>query len=83
MKIYMEEMQDEYGNTIKSTEELLAEVERLNEEGLDDDDVIGSMDVEALYPSLDIDFTVDKVCEIIYGSSVRYVCCCESTQPGP
>ena len=55
-----------------STEELLAEVERLNGDGLDDDDVIGSMDVEALYPSLDIDFTVDKVCEVIYGSSVRY-----------
>ena len=55
-----------------STEELLAEVKRLNEEGLDSDDIIGSMDVEALYPSLDIDFTVDKVCELLYESTVEY-----------
>ena len=45
-----------------STEELLAEVEKLNRDGeLNDMDIIGSMDVEALYPSLDIDFTVEKV----------------------
>ena len=55
-----------------STEELLAEVKRVNEEGLDGTDVIGSMDVEALYPSLDIDFTIDKVCELLYESSVEY-----------
>ena len=42
-----------------STEELIAEVERLNNEGVDDLDIIGSMDVEALYPSLDIDFTTE------------------------
>ena len=49
-----------------STEELLAEVERVNEEGLDEMDIIGSADVEALYPSLDIDFTIDKVCELLH-----------------
>ena len=55
-----------------STEELLAEVEKLNEEGLDDTMIIGSMDVEALYPSLDIDFTIEKVCELMYESSAKY-----------
>ena len=55
-----------------STEELIAEVERVNDEGLDELDVIGSMDVEALYPSLDIDFTIEKVCELLYESSVEY-----------
>ena len=30
------------------------------------------MDVEALYPSLDIDFTVEKVCELLYESSVKF-----------
>ncbi len=44
-----------------STEELLAEVDKMNDEGIGDGYMIGSFDVEALYPSLDIDFTVDKV----------------------
>ena len=55
-----------------STEELLAEVGRLNDEGLDELDIVGSMDVIALYPSLDIDFTIQKVCEVLYESPVRY-----------
>ena len=55
-----------------STEELLAEVNIINDEGaLDDTYIVGSMDVEALYPSLDIEFTVDKVCELLYDSSVN------------
>ena len=55
-----------------STEELLAEVDRINEEGrIDNTFIVGSMDVEALYPSLDIEFTVDKVCELLYESSVK------------
>ena len=53
-----------------STEELLAEVARINEQGLDETDIIGSMDVEALYPSLDINFTIDKVCELMHESNV-------------
>ena len=31
-----------------STEGLLAEVERINQEGIEEDDVVGSPDVEAL-----------------------------------
>ena len=55
-----------------STEELLAEVDRINEEGIIDNTfIVGSMDVEALYPSLDIGFTVDKVCELLYESDVK------------
>ena len=53
-----------------SREELLVEVERVNREGLDDRDIVGSADVEALYPSLDIEFTVDKVCEMVRESKV-------------
>ena len=33
--------------------------------------VVGSADVKALYPSLDIDFTVDKVCEVFDDSDVK------------
>ena len=32
--------------------------------------VIGSTDVVALYPSLDIDFTIDKVCKIFFESNI-------------
>ena len=56
-----------------STEELLAEIEELNKGGrLNESDIIGSMDVEALYPSLDIDFTVEKVCEMLHDSKVTF-----------
>ena len=53
-------------------EELLAEVGRVNIEGIDELDIIGSMDVVALYPSLDIDFTIEKVCEVLQEISVKY-----------
>ena len=54
-----------------STEELLADVERINTEGgLDENDIVGSADIEALYPNLDIDFTIDKVCEVFEDSTV-------------
>ena len=32
---------------------------------------LGSADVKALYPSLDIDFTIEKVCDIFFESDVR------------
>ena len=54
-----------------STEELLVDVERINTEGgLDENDIVGSSDIEALYPNLDIDFTIDKVCEVFKDSTV-------------
>ena len=55
-----------------STEELLAEVEKLNLLGINESDIVGSMDVEALYPSLDIDFTIEKVCEQIMNSTIEF-----------
>ena len=42
----------------------------MNNEGVGEDDIIGSADVEALYPSLDVEFTVDKVCELFLNSTV-------------
>ena len=54
-----------------STEELLAEVDVVNAEGIDNTFIVGSMDVEALYPSLDIAFTVEKVCEVLHDSKVN------------
>ena len=47
---------------------MLAEVDKLNEEGINESYIVGSADVEALYPSLDIAFTIDKVCELFQNS---------------
>ena len=41
---------------------------RHHERGL----VIGSTDVKVLYPSLDIDFTVEKVCDVIRQSTIKF-----------
>ena len=53
-----------------STEEMLAGFARLNAEQISIPIVIGSADVKALYPSLDIEFTVEKVCELFYESNI-------------
>ena len=64
-------MYTEESTVCLSTEELLADVERINTEGgLDENDIVGSADIEALYPNLDIDFTIDKVCEVFEDSTV-------------
>ena len=48
----------------------MAEVAKVNGEGLNEGDIVGSADIEALYPSLDIDFTIEKVCEVFEESAV-------------
>ena len=56
----------------QSTEKLLAAVNDLNESGqLDHMCTIGSADVKALYPSIDIDFTCEKVAEMFMSSNVE------------
>ena len=58
--------------TCTGTEELLAEFERLNSSGeVDDSCTLGSLDVKALYPSLDVDFTSKIVGEMFYKSGVN------------
>ena len=52
----------------------MAGIKKANDElryNVDNEVIVGSADVKALYPSLDVDFTVDKVCEVFYGSEVR------------
>ena len=43
-----------------NTEEMLAGFKGVNDEEV----IIGPADVKALYPSLDISFAVEKVCEV-------------------
>lgn len=54
-----------------STEAMIAEMNRTNDTQQSDNLIIGSIDVVALYPSLNIDFTIDKVCEVSYDSNVK------------
>eukprot|EP00794_Sanderia_malayensis_P013423 gene13423-14802_t len=62
---------DRTGTVCMNTKERLAEVEQVNAEGLGDRVVIGSTDVKALYSSLDIEFTIQVVCEIFGTSDVN------------
>ena len=55
-----------------STEEMVAEIDRVNTRHHESGLVIGSTDVKALYPSLDIDFTVEKVCDVIRQSTIKF-----------
>ena len=54
-----------------STEEMAAEISRVNELNGSTPLIVGSMDVAALYPSLDIEFTIDKVCEVLSKSDLE------------
>ena len=63
----IENEETECGNT----EELIAEFERINVNGVSENFIIGSMDVKAMYPSLDIPFTVAKVCEIFQNCDIE------------
>ena len=53
-----------YGDTVcGSTEEMLASIKSANDQGIEEGHVVGSMDVKALYPSLDVEETARIVCE--------------------
>ncbi len=45
-----------------NTEEMLADFRKVNSNNITEEVIIGSADVKALYPSLDISFTVEKAC---------------------
>ena len=43
----------------------------MNSIHVDYDLVVGSMDMRALYPSQDIDFMIQKVCNVFFESDVK------------
>ena len=53
-----------------STEEMMAGIQDVNRRIVSGEMAIGSADVKALYPSLDIEFTVEKVCEVVRDSKM-------------
>ena len=42
-----------------------------NDQGIGEIYVIGSMDVKALYPSIDIEHAIDVVCEVFQTMKIR------------
>ena len=50
----------------ENTEEILADIKELNEKRINEDIIVGSLDVKALYPSLDINFTAEIVSKEFY-----------------
>ena len=67
-------LKEVYGNeesVCESTEDMLASIHEANASGkIDKRAVIGSLDVKSLYPSLDIDFTVEVACNEFYESKL-------------
>ena len=75
MSMILKRIEEREDSICMSTEEMMAEeIKRVNDEGCDEDVIIGSADVKALYPSLDIDFTIEKICEIFYGCDTTFEC---------
>ena len=63
----------EEGTHCWATDDLIAEFERVNGEGyVDEDCVIGSLDVDALYPSLDIDRCARVVAGKLFDSDFKF-----------
>ena len=54
-----------------STEEMIAEMKKVNSVQSDNDLVVGSADMKALYPNLDIEFTIENVCDVFFESKVQ------------
>lgn len=54
----------------ENTEDLIAKIDEVNARSLGDGFIIGSMDVKSLYPSLDIDHTIQIVCKMFETSNV-------------
>ena len=59
--------------TCESTEDLLSKITECNESENLTRSILGSMDVKALYLSIDVDFAVDKCIELINESAMEFV----------
>ena len=58
----------------ESTEELLEEIETVNRDwDVQESWVVGSLDVDALYPSLDIELCAEVVCRKLFESDIQFV----------
>ena len=68
----LKEVCDDEPTICDSTEDMLAAIQDVNESGkVTRNSVVGSMDVKALYPSLELDFAIEVVCDEFYRSQIK------------
>ncbi len=68
----LKEVADKQATICDSTESMLTSIEEANSSGrVGPNTVVGSLDVKALYPSLNLDFTIPIVAEEFYESGVE------------
>ena len=68
----LKEVTDKEQTVCDSTEDMLAGIQQANDSGMiQEDTVIGSLDVKALYPSLDLDHTIETAAEEFRRSDVE------------
>ena len=68
----LKEVTDKEKTVCDSSEDMLASIQQANSSGrVRDDTVIGSLDVKALYPSLDLDHTIETAAEEFRRSDVK------------
>ena len=65
-------MIETYQEPCTSTEDLLSRISDLNNTEDLSNCIVGSMDVKALYPSIDIDFSVDRCVELLCESEIEF-----------
>ena len=73
LSMFLKEVKRLDNASCESTEDILAEITDVNENceiGENDKLIVGSLDVKALYPSLDINFTAERVADEFYSSPV-------------
>ena len=58
----------DHEHACENTEDMLAAIRDLNQQHIEGDIIIGSLDVKALYPSLDIEFTAEVVSKAFFES---------------
>ena len=71
MSVILNEVWKDATSVSLNTEEMLAAFRKLNDKLITEEIIVGSADVKALYPRLDIEFTVEEVCEMFYNSEVK------------
>ena len=70
ISMILKEVRKEDDNACESTEDLLAAIEETNKGTHEEQLIVGSLDVKALYPSLDIPFTAEIVAQEFIDSEV-------------
>ena len=71
LSLILKELLPDNSTYCDSTEDLLAEIENLNNDEVNTNWEIGSLDIEALYPSLDIPKCAEVVSQELYKSDIE------------